>query len=261
MDKYKLTVFIFSLILIAFIVAVSIRESTTKPQTQCVTIIQSPENDTTEITVSTTRPEKISKTKANQNSDVIETTATASVPVTDNIAVDPEPLYVNINIASQEELMQLPDIGEILAGRIIGYRETYGYFRNTEEIMLVNGIGDGIFSRICEYIYVDDPVYDEEIISEPEQNDEPEEEYPEIPAEEITEIPEFTLEDVIPIDLNTTDAETLMLLPHVNEEIAFKIIELRENIGGFRHPYEIYYVECLEQHEVYEILEFVTVNP
>lgn len=51
-----------------------------------------------------------------------------------------------------------------------------------------------------------------------------------------------------------------MLLPHVTEEIAGKIIDLRTRIGGFSHPYELLYVEELQQNEVAEIVEFVTVG-
>ena len=52
-----------------------------------------------------------------------------------------------------------------------------------------------------------------------------------------------------------------MLLPYITEEYAVKIVELRELIGGFSHPYEIYYIEVLEQQQVNEIIQYVTVSP
>jgi len=259
MDKNKITVFIFSLVLIAFIAAVSIRENTIKNQIQYVTVTQS-----TESAAATTTPadstKVISKTMTSQKVTV-RTTTVSEATVTDHITTTPEPLHININTADAEELMKLPGIGEGLAGRIVEYRESAGYFRNIEEIMLVNGIGDGIFSKICENIYVDDPVYDTEIISEPNEYDDPPEELPEESTEEVTEVPRSLLEDVIPIDLNTADVETLMLLPYITEEYAMKIIDLREKIGGFSHPYEIYYIEVLEQQQVNEIMKYVTVSP
>lgn len=258
MDKNKLAVFIFVLVLIAFIAAVSISESTVKNQTQCVTVVHSTENAAATTSKSDTT-KAITKTGTTPKAD--NSTTASTEPVTGNITDVPETLYININTAGSEELMKLPGIGEVLAERIIEYRESVGYFRNIEEIMLVNGIGDGIFSRICENIYVDDPIYDTEIVSEPEQSEETPSEFPEEQTEEVTDAPGPTLEDVIPIDLNTADVETLMLLPYITEEYAVKIVELRELIGGFSHPYEIYYIEVLEQQQVNEIIQYVTVSP
>lgn len=70
----------------------------------------------------------------------------------------------------------------------------------------------------------------------------------------------LTLEEAAPININTADIGTLMLLPHVDEEIAWRIIELREAIGGYSHVYELLYIDELEQKEVSEIVDFVTVG-
>ena len=59
---------------------------------------------------------------------------------------------ININTADQETLMTLPGIGEVLAGRIIDYRKKHGAFQSIDEITQVEGIGNGIFSRICTSI-------------------------------------------------------------------------------------------------------------
>lgn len=48
---------------------------------------------------------------------------------------------VNINTASLEELKSLEQIGEVLARRIMEYRQLHGPFRSPEEIMKVDGIG------------------------------------------------------------------------------------------------------------------------
>jgi comEA protein len=48
---------------------------------------------------------------------------------------------VNINTASLEELKSLEQIGEVLARRIIEYRQLHGPFRSPEDIMKVDGIG------------------------------------------------------------------------------------------------------------------------
>ena len=61
---------------------------------------------------------------------------------------------VNINTADAEELMTLSGIGEVKAASIIAYRETNGSFSSTEDIMNVDGIGEGVYSKIKDMIKV-----------------------------------------------------------------------------------------------------------
>lgn len=62
---------------------------------------------------------------------------------------------VNINTASAENLSRLPGIGEVLAERIIAYREAHGPFTSVEELMRVEGIGEGKLDGIRNEIYLD----------------------------------------------------------------------------------------------------------
>jgi len=61
---------------------------------------------------------------------------------------------ININRASQSELMDLPGIGKVLAERIIEYRNTYGPFSRIEDIRNVSGIGERRFDTIKDKITV-----------------------------------------------------------------------------------------------------------
>jgi len=62
---------------------------------------------------------------------------------------------ININTADASQLMSLPGIGEVLAGRIIEYREKNGAFRNIYEIMDVRGIGEKTFQKLENLICVE----------------------------------------------------------------------------------------------------------
>lgn len=59
---------------------------------------------------------------------------------------------VNINSASLEELQKIPGVGEQKAKSIIEYRNKSGKFKNVEEILNVNGIGDKLYEQIKIYI-------------------------------------------------------------------------------------------------------------
>ena len=61
---------------------------------------------------------------------------------------------VNINDASKEELMTLKGIGEAKAEQILSYRKTNGNFSKIEDIMMITGIKEGVFSQIKDNIMV-----------------------------------------------------------------------------------------------------------
>jgi competence protein ComEA len=62
-------------------------------------------------------------------------------------------LYLNINIATAEELDKLPGIGPDLAQAIVLYRLTK-YFETIEEIMEIDGIGEATYEKIKPHIFV-----------------------------------------------------------------------------------------------------------
>ena len=61
---------------------------------------------------------------------------------------------IDINTASEEELMTLSGIGDGRAADIIKHREENGKFSRIEDIMQVSGIGEKTFDEIKERITV-----------------------------------------------------------------------------------------------------------
>ena len=61
---------------------------------------------------------------------------------------------VNINTADHAALMTLPGIGEVLAQRIIDYRQANGNFGSLEELTNVQGIGEKRLEAILDYATV-----------------------------------------------------------------------------------------------------------
>ena len=61
---------------------------------------------------------------------------------------------LNINTASADELTLLPGIGEVLAQRIVAYRDEVGAYISTDQLLEVNGIGTAKLNAIKQYITV-----------------------------------------------------------------------------------------------------------
>jgi competence protein ComEA len=59
---------------------------------------------------------------------------------------------VNINNADASQLAMLPRVGPSVAGRIVDYRKQNGAFKKTEDLMLVQGIGEKTFELIKPYV-------------------------------------------------------------------------------------------------------------
>jgi competence protein ComEA len=70
---------------------------------------------------------------------------------------EPPPLtgsHLNINLATAEQLDTLPGIGPAIAQRIIDYRTTNGPFNSIDELLNIEGIGEGTFEELKDLIAV-----------------------------------------------------------------------------------------------------------
>ncbi|MBR1391512.1 MAG: helix-hairpin-helix domain-containing protein [Lachnospiraceae bacterium] len=62
---------------------------------------------------------------------------------------------LDINTATEEQLKNLPGIGQAKAESIVAYREEHGAFTKIEELMNISGIKEGVFDKIKDSIRVD----------------------------------------------------------------------------------------------------------
>ena len=222
-------------------------------------------------TVNTISSEK-KKTKTSSTKETQVSVATTII--TDTTETESINFPIDINSAGIDELKTLDGIGDAAASKIIEYRETYGSFKNREELLNVSGIGEKKLEKIYDFIFVENESYDEPDNSDSEiydYNDYNDYNNDDIRLEESdfsdeqdsvpeTEPTEITTEEFILINLNTALKEDFMKLPYVDENIADDIIELRNTIQYFSHPYELLMVESLTQQQVAEIIKFVTVE-
>ncbi len=83
------------------------------------------------------------------------TTSPVSKPSGSSGKAAPEAaVKININTASAAKLDELPGIGPVLARSIVDYRTKIGGFKNIEQIMDVDGIGEKKYDAIKDLITI-----------------------------------------------------------------------------------------------------------
>ena len=170
---------------------------------------------------------------------------------------------INLNTASRDELMLIDGIGESTADKIIEYRERNGGFASVSQLIEINGIGEAKLEKFRSFLYVegDTGFVDEqqnndgndyqEDYNTPDDNSHDDNNNNDIPDEEQTQPPveeTFPEDTEIPmVELNSATAEDFMKLPGIDEEMAYKIVEFREKIQYFSHPYELLYIDGMTE--------------
>jgi len=71
---------------------------------------------------------------------------------TRDAAPAPDPVIVNPDLASEEELDALPGVGPALAARIVANRDSLGPFGSLEGLQRVRGIGPATAERLAAHV-------------------------------------------------------------------------------------------------------------
>jgi competence protein ComEA len=66
----------------------------------------------------------------------------------------PKPLLVDLNAATEAELVRLPGIGPVMAKRIVEYRKANGPFKQLQDLRRVKGIGAKTYEKIVTFLRI-----------------------------------------------------------------------------------------------------------
>jgi competence protein ComEA len=61
---------------------------------------------------------------------------------------------VDLNAASEQDLVAIPGIGEAMAKRIVEFRKENGPFRQVDDLLKVKGIGEKSLEKLRPYVSV-----------------------------------------------------------------------------------------------------------
>lgn len=79
---------------------------------------------------------------------------TKEVPAFQTESTSTQPLQLNLNTASVDELTAIDGIGDTKATAIVSYREENGPFLRVDDLIYVNGIGEATLEHVRPFLYV-----------------------------------------------------------------------------------------------------------
>lgn len=74
--------------------------------------------------------------------------------VPDQVSASADSKKIQLNVATKDEIVELPGIGPSKADAIIQYREENGLFTSVEDLLEVNGIGEKTLENLLEYVQI-----------------------------------------------------------------------------------------------------------
>ncbi|CAG0918500.1 unnamed protein product [Notodromas monacha] len=159
---------------------------------------------------------------------------------------------MDINVASEEELMTLSGIDRSLAKNIVNYRNLIGGFRRIEDLALVSGLGatklDGIQDELC---IGKGAVYSRS--SNVEDNSDHK-------CSSSSSGMEFLAPPVCLVDLNTATIFELMTVSGLNQELAANIVCHRDKKGPFMRVEDVRKVKGVSRRRMALLKTYLTVD-
>ncbi|XP_044275067.1 endonuclease/exonuclease/phosphatase family domain-containing protein 1 [Varanus komodoensis] len=143
-----------------------------------------------------------------------------------NILVNQERL--NINTATEEELMTLPGVNRMVAQNIVEYREYIGGFKKVEDLALVSGVGAAKLEQVKFEICVSSKGSSAQHSPSSLRKDQ-----------------NLDHLSAAKININTATPAQLMSIRGITEKIANGIVEYRKEHGPFKSIEDLVKMDCI----------------
>ncbi|XP_065484620.1 endonuclease/exonuclease/phosphatase family domain-containing protein 1 [Caloenas nicobarica] len=144
-----------------------------------------------------------------------------------NILVNQERL--NINTATEEELMTLPGVTRVVAQNIVEYREYIGGFKKVEDLALVSGVGAAKLEQVKFEICVSSK-------GSSAQHS---------PSSLRKDLASEHHLSATKININTATPAQLMSIRGITEKIANSIVDYRKEHGPFKSIEDLVRMDCI----------------
>ncbi|XP_015604852.1 endonuclease/exonuclease/phosphatase family domain-containing protein 1 isoform X2 [Cephus cinctus] len=148
---------------------------------------------------------------------------------------------LNLNTATEEELMTLPGITRAIATNIVAHRQAIGRFNRVEDLALVSGVGAHKLESIRLEVYV-----------------------PSTNGSRTSSRASLSLDSVgnggSMVDVNTASVFTLQTIPGMNQEVAACIVERRLEKGPYRFLDELAKVQGMGKHRLTMIKPYLRID-
>lgn len=186
----------------------------------------------------------------------------------DNFRVE----LLNINTATEEELMTLPGIDRAVAHSIVEYRRIIGKFKKVQDLVLVPGFGAAKLSVIQPEICVGGPrskgLSRSSSCGTPSEDssnvltgDTMEESMPQFIDDSADDEPPVPTTSSRLLDVNSASIFELMTVRNINQLLAANIVHYRDKKGPFKTVEDLAKVKGLNHRLLGDLKQYLCVDP